>query len=313
MRLIQTLPEAATLRRPQVLALGVFDGLHLGHQAVLAEALKQAERLGLAAAALSFDPAPEAALGQPVPPRLQHPAEQAEQLKALGFDRLYRVPFTAALGRLKPEAFAAQVLAARLACAQVVVGHGFRFGAGARGTVDGLKALGQRLGFGVSEVAPAKLGGHIASSTRLRHAVQAGDLKLAQRLLGRPWRLRGKVVSGRKLGRKLGFPTANLQSPQLALPPKGVWAGRVRLASGGPWMGFVGNLGVRPTLGKGLAPSIELHLLDFSGRLNGRALEAEFLKQLRPERRFDGLGALKAQIAKDRAKAAAFLKGRLKA
>jgi riboflavin kinase/FMN adenylyltransferase len=314
MRLITTLPEAGALRRPQVLALGVFDGLHLGHRAVLAEALRQARRLGLPAAALSFDPVPEAALGQPVPLRLQHPAEQAEQLKALGLDRLYRVPFTAALGRLRPDAFAATVLAGRLACAQVVVGHGFRFGAGASGTVEALKALGQGLGFGVSEVAPARLGGHLASSTRLRHAVQGGDMGLAQRLLGRPWRLRGRVVSGRKLGRKLGFPTANLQSPQQALPPKGVWAGRVRVLSvngPGAWKGFVGNLGQRPTLGQGLAPSIELHLLGFKGRLNGRTLEAEFLKHLRPERRFAGLDALKAQIGRDRERAAAWLKGRL--
>jgi riboflavin kinase/FMN adenylyltransferase len=306
------LPDAATQRRPQVLALGVFDGLHLGHRAVLAEALKQAKRMGLPAAALSFDPAPEAALGQPVPPRLQHPDEQAEQFKALGLDRLYRVPFTPALGRLTADAFAARVLAARLACAQVVVGRGFCFGAGARGTVETLKGLGQRLGFGVSEVAPATLGGKPVSSTRLRQAVQGGDFQLAERLLGRPWRLRGKVVSGRKLGRTLGFPTANLASPQEALPPRGVWAGRARLVGTRAWIGFVGNLGVRPTLGKGLTPSTELHLLGFNGRLNGRILEAEFLKPLRAERRFNGLEALKAQIGKDQARAAAFLKGRLK-
>lgn len=313
MRLIRQLPQAAMLRRPQVLALGVFDGLHLGHQAVLGEALKEARRLRLPAAALSFDPAPEAALGQAVPPRLQHPDEQAEQLKAWGFDRLYRVPFTAALGRLSPRAFASKVLAARLACAQVVVGHGFHFGAAAVGTVEVLRHWGLALGFGVSEVPPARLDGHVASSTRLRHAVQTGDLALAQRLLGRPWRLRGVVVSGRRLGRRLGFPTANLASPQGALPPQGVWAGRVRSIgrATGPWLGFVGNLGQRPTLGLDLARSIELHLLGFRGRLNGRTLEAEFFKHLRPERRFDTLEALRAQITQDRDRAAAFLKGRL--
>jgi riboflavin kinase/FMN adenylyltransferase len=271
--------------------------------------------LGLPVAALSFDPAPEAALGQSIPARLQHPGEQAEQFKALGLDRLYRVPFTPALGRLSAQAFAARVLAARLACAQVVVGHGFRFGAGALGTVDALKRLGLQLGFGVSEVAPARVGGHPASSTRLRHAVQAGRMAEAQRLLGRPWRLRGTVVTGRKLGRTIGFPTANLASPQSALPPRGVWAGRVRvLGPQGPgaWRGFVGNLGVRPTLGQGLAPSIELHLLGFTGALVGRTLEAEFLKALRPEKRFAGLEALKAQIGRDRDRARAWLKGRLK-
>ena len=314
MRLITTLPEPAALRRPQVLALGVFDGLHLGHRAVLAEALREARRLGLPAAALSFDPAPEAALGQPVPPRLQHPAEQAEQLEALGLDRLYRVPFTAALGRLLPEAFAARVLAARLACAQVVVGHGFRFGAGARGTVEALKALGQGLGFGVSEVAPARLGGHIVSSTRLRHAVQSGHMAEAAALLGRPWRLRGRVVRGKGLGQKLGFPTANLDSPQQVLPARGVWAGRCRTVGAkgpGRWWGFAANLGVRPTIAMGLAPSTEIHLLGFHGNLRGRTLEAEFLRHLRAEKRFDGLPQLRAQIKKDLSRAAALTKHRL--
>jgi riboflavin kinase/FMN adenylyltransferase len=314
MRLIRTLEPRKASARPLALAIGVFDGVHRGHQAVLKAAVALAAGRGWISAALSFESMPEASLGLPVPKWLGHPDADAEAARDLGLGLLYRVPFTPGLGRLSPRGFAEAVLRRRLRCGAVVVGSGFRFGDKAKGDVTELRRLGQSLGFEVLEVKAVVLAGQPVSSTRLRAAVEAGRMAEAARLLGRPWRLRGKVVRGLGLGAKLGFATANLDSPQQALPPRGVWAGRVRVlgAKGpGPWQGFAANLGVRPTLGKGLAPSIELHLLGFKGNLRGRGLEAEFLKRLRPEKKFKGLAQLQAQIKKDLARAAAAVKGKL--
>ncbi|MGH7441450.1 MAG: riboflavin biosynthesis protein RibF [bacterium] len=300
---------------PLALAIGVFDGVHLGHQAVLKGALALARQRGWIPAVLAFDPPPEVALGLPVPPRVGDLDEQAELMAALGLQRLYRVPFTAALGRMSPERFAGEILSRRLRCGAVAVGRGFRFGARARGTVATLKALGQSLGndrgFAVAEAGPVLLGREAVSSTRLRRAIQIGRLDRAEALLGRPWRWRGTVVRGRRLGRTLGFPTANLEGGQI-LPPRGVWVGRVRVltqGTAGAWWGFAGNLGLRPTvdLSAEPRPSVELHLLGFKGRLEGRVLEAEFRRRLRPERRFPSLDALSAQISRDVRAAERFL------
>lgn len=305
--------------KPLALAIGVFDGVHRGHQAVLKSAVALARKKGWLAAALTFDPAPEAALGLALPPRLGHPDELSAVMADLGLNEIHRVPFTRALGRLSPERFAAQILSSTLHCGAVVVGQGFRFGAGAAGTVQDLRRLGARFGFEVKEVAPSHSRGRAVSSTLLRRAVQAGRFGEVKSLLGRPWHLRGVVVRGRRLGRTLGFPTANLESPQQARPPRGVWIGRCRVlpASGSKagkaaprWWGFAGNLGVRPTLGSHLQPSVELHLLGFKGRLEGRTLEAEFLGRLRPERKFKSLQALQAQIRADVAAARRLLKAR---
>ncbi len=301
MRLFDSLPSRPRRGSNLALAVGVFDGMHRGHQAVLKAAVRMGDTLGLRPAVLSFDPPPEAALGLPVPPRVGHPAEHDELMAALGLRERYRVPFTAALAGMSPEAFARDVLAATLGCAAVVVGANFRFGAGAVGTLASLRTLGRRHGFVARGVAPCRVGGELVSSTRLRQALRAGRLDAAAAMLGRPWRWRGEVVRGRRLGRTLGFPTANLRGPQM-LPPLGVWAGRCRVvgAAKSPWRGFVGNVGRRPTVESGVAePSVELHLLDFSGNLEGATLEAEFMRRIRPERRFAGLAELTAQIARD--------------
>lgn len=308
MRTLQQIPRRPAGAPPLALAIGVFDGMHVGHQAVLHAAARLARRRAWLSAALSFDGPPEAALGQPVPPRLGHPDDDASQMQGLGLGLLLRVPFTRALGALRAEQFIARVLKARLRCAAVVVGQGFRFGRGAQGDV----ALLRRSGLEVLALPPLKRGGHLVSSTRLRQAVQAGRLAEAARLLGRPWRLRGVVVKGRGLGSQLGFPTANLASPQRVLPPLGVWAGRCRVP-GGPWRAFAANLGTRPTVEDAGRVGVELHLLRFKGRLVGRTLEAEFTRRLRGERKFSGLPELTAQIEKDSARAWALMQGRLKA
>ncbi len=311
-RTLGALPAAgAAPARPLALALGVFDGVHLGHRAVLEGAVELAARLGCVPAALAFDPPPEAALGLPVPERVGHPLERAETMGELGVRLLYSVPFTRGLSRRTPRAFVEGILLRRLGCRGVVVGRGFRFGAGAQGDVRLLADLGRPHGLEVVEAPPVLLGGAPVSSTRLRAAIAAGRLDLVRRMLGRDWMWRGVVVRGRRLGRRLGFPTANLKGPQMA-PPLGVWAGRARVrgtAGAGPWIGFVGNVGTRPTVAgtdRG-GVGVELHLLGFSGRLEGRTLEASFRHRLRPERKFPSLDALKAQIARDARRARAFL------
>jgi riboflavin kinase/FMN adenylyltransferase len=302
MQRLNRLPQRSAGAKPLALAIGVFDGMHVGHQAVLHAAARLARREGWLSAALSFNGPPEAVLGQPVPPRLGHPDDDAAQMQGLGLGLLLHVPFTQALGRLSAQDFIDRVLKRRLRCAAVVVGHGFRFGRGAKGDV----ALLRRSRLEVVELPPLQRGGHLVSSTRLRHAVQSGHLGEAAKLLGRPWRLRAVVVKGRGLGSQIGFPTANLEGPQAVLPPQGVWAGRCRVLSAkgpGPWKAFAANIGVRPTVENAGKLSVELHLPGFHGRLNGKTLEAEFQRHLRRERKFPSLKALVAQIGRDVAKA----------
>lgn len=215
MKLLRSLPRRKASARPLALAIGVFDGMHRGHQAVLKAAVALARSQGWRSAALSFDGPPEAALGQPVPARLGHPDDDAAQMRALGVDELYRIPFTRDLGRLSGRRFISAILKGRLRCAAVVVGKGFRFGAQAKGDAALLRAAGLQ----VLEIEPLQRGGHLLSSTRLRRCVHEGRLAGAASLLGRPWRLRGVVVRGRGLGASIGFPTANLASPQQVLPP----------------------------------------------------------------------------------------------
>ena len=299
MKIFEALPSKAPLR-PLSIALGVFDGVHRGHLAVL----KAAHRTGLTAAALTFADAPERILHPAkAPARLVHPDERLEQLKAAGLDAVWVLPFTRAFAKQSPEVFI-KLLKQRLNVVAVTVGEGFRFGHKAKGDAELLK----RSGLQVTVVPALKIGGQAVSSTRLRAAVAAGKLKEAKALLGRPWHLRGQVVKGQGFGRQLGFPTANLASPQEALPPLGVWAGRLRKVekSGrrGPWKKFAANLGYRPTVDSGKRLALEFHLINFKGSLVGATLEAEFQKHLRAEKRFDSIEALKAQISRDVSRAA---------
>jgi riboflavin kinase/FMN adenylyltransferase len=299
MKIFEVLPAKAP-RKPLSIALGVFDGVHCGHLAVL----RAAHKKGLTAAALTFADAPERLLHPAhAPARLVHPDERLEQLAAAGLDAVWVLPFTRAFAKQSPQAFV-ELLRKRLNVVAVTVGEGFRFGHGAKGDAELLR----RAGLQVTVVPALKIGATVVSSTRLRAAVAAGKLKEAQRLLGRPWHLRGQVVKGQGLGHQLGFPTANLVSPQEALPPLGVWAGRLRKVGSrgqrGPWKKFAANLGYRPTVDSGKRLALEFHLIGFKGSLMGATLEAEFQKHLRAEKRFDSVEALKAQISRDVSRAA---------
>ncbi len=299
MKVFHALPSTPP-KRPVSLALGVFDGVHLGHRAVL----KAAHRKGYLVAALTFTDAPERLLfPAKAPARLVHPDERIEQLASERLDAVWVLPFTRALARMEPAAFA-RLLQRRLNAQAVAVGHDFRFGRGAKGDANTLRAAGLQ----VSEVAELKIGRRTVSSTLLREDVAAGRLKEAAKLLGRPWHLRGVVVKGQGLGRKLNFPTANLQTLQEALPPLGVWAGRLRTVAKdgqrGAWKKFAANLGYRPTVDSQRRLALEFHLIGFKGSPVGKTLEAEFQKRLRAEKRFKSLEALKSQISRDVSRAA---------
>jgi riboflavin kinase / FMN adenylyltransferase len=308
-------PGAEKLGAPPhstLVVIGNFDGVHLGHRAVLDASLAEAAALGLRPVALTFDPHPSKVLGRGELPVLTTLPRKLELL-ARHHPPLTVViePFTQELARLSPEEFAEQLLAARLSARRVVVGKDFRFGRGRSGDLETLARLGERLGF---EARPEELRGDANgafSSTRIRAALAAGELELAERMLGRPHALSGRVVRGAGRGRTIGVPTANLAAVPEALPPYGVYACLVdELTAAGPRvLGTAAvNVGERPTVGAGF--SVEAHLLDFSADLYERELRLHLVSRLREERRFDGIEALKAQITRDLAAARAALAAR---
>lgn len=283
---------------PLHLALGVFDGVHLGHQAVIARAVEAAAGQGGTAGLLTFDPHPIHVIAPGKAPThllatLDHKARIVgelgiELLAALRFDREF-----AALGA---EEFVSRLLESRVAT--LAVGEDWRFGHRRQGDVALLKRLAESGRFHLEAVAPLMFEGDRISSTRIRQAIQDGNLQTAAAMLGRPYSLRGEVMRGRQLGRELGFPTANLMVGRRQCPPYGVWAVRVDIDDSRRWRPAVANLGVRPTV-DGSQTLLEVHLMDFEGDLYGVPLEVRFEKHLRAERAFASLEELRRQIAGD--------------
>jgi riboflavin kinase/FMN adenylyltransferase len=295
-------------------AIGNFDGVHLGHQAVLADAARDAHERGLEPLVLTFDPHPAAVLGRAAPPLLTSLARKIELVQRLQPTMRVAIErFDRAFAAQSPEAFAEDVLAAKLDAKLAIVGKNFRFGQGRAGDFEVLRALGERLGFETRSHSLIGDAHGTFSSTRARDAIALGELDLARAILGRPHALEGAVVRGDQRGRTIGFPTANLGECGEALPPFGVYAVVVdRLAEDGPRPGVargvalargVANIGVRPTVKEGAPPSVEVHLFDFDGNLYGARIRAHLLARLRGEQRFSSLDALRAQIAADAAAA----------
>ena len=289
------------------LALGMFDGVHLGHQHVVRQARLDARSLGAASVILTFDPHPLAVVAPDRAPKLlQSVPARIQALGELGVDAVLLQRFDATTRDVTGEAFVRQLAAGFGRIRSLTVGAGFQFGRGRSGDVPLLQRLGQELDFQVHAAEPIRIGDDVVSSTRIRAALRAGDLAQVARLLGRPYGLAGVVQRGDRLGRTLGFPTANLPVHGLELPPFGVYAVRV-LHRGREWLGAL-NLGCRPTLGQVDPPvRCEVHLLDFDGDLYDEELRVEFAAHLRAERRFDGLDALRRQIAEDIAAVRALL------
>jgi riboflavin kinase/FMN adenylyltransferase len=282
----------------QAVALGNFDGVHRGHQALVARAVARARETGGAAVVLTFDPHPARVLRPEVAPKaLTTLAQKEELVLALGVERLVALEFDTRLAALSPAAFVSDVLASLLGARHVVVGESFRFGHGREGDARTLEALGGRQGFDVQVVSPVLHGGRPISSSRVRDALAAGDVRGAAELLGRPYALDGRVVRGDGRGRGLGIPTANLAVEEQLLPARGVYAGRA-LVPGADWRAAVVNVGERPTFG-GAGLVVEAHLLDFAGDLYDARLRLSFQARLRGEERFASAEALVARIHED--------------
>jgi riboflavin kinase/FMN adenylyltransferase len=301
-------PAFPASKAPPVVAVGNFDGVHRGHQALVGAAVRRARETEGPAIALTFDPHPARILKPERAPRslmtLEH---KSECLAALGVDVLAVLPFTAELAAESPEGFVGRVLMGALQARAVVVGEGFRFGRGRAGDVLELQRLGEHLGFEVLAVPAVLHEGRPVSSTRIRESLALGDVATAAALLGRPYFVEGAVVRGDGRGRQLGIPTANLEVANEILPRPGVYAARVRIPSGELWPSVV-NVGRRPTFG-GDALTVEAHLLGFEADLYGQSLRLLFEARLRDERAFPGREALVAQIREDRRQAAVLLEG----
>jgi riboflavin kinase/FMN adenylyltransferase len=302
MRVIRHLPRLTTPLPRVVLTLGNFDGVHRGHQAIVARARAEADRRGAQAVALTFHPHPLMVLaGERGPALIQSLRDRLALLRALGVDVAVVQRFTRAFAARTPEEFVEGFLLRSLALVHVVVGYNVNFGRARAGSAATLRELGTRHGFDVETVGPVTVGDVAVSSSIVRDAIAAGDVARAGALLGRPYGLRGRVVVGDRRGRTIGFPTANLHvRPRVLLPADGVYA--VRVHDGAAVHAGVVNVGVRPTFGTARR-TVEAHVLDFGGDLYGRWLELDFVARLRGEQRFDGIAALKAAIAADVAQA----------
>lgn len=288
--------------RGSAVTIGTFDGVHVGHRALMARTLDEAGARGLASVVVTWDRHPAATLRPgAVPPLLTTPERKVALIEECGVDILAILPFDKELSSWPPERFVEQVLVAGLGVRAVVVGEGWRFGHRAAGDVDLLRRLGEQMDFSVDALQLSEVAGGPASSTRAREAVRAGDMELARAVLGRPFDLDGEVVPGDDRGAALGFPTANIAIDEAyAHPPIGVYAGRA--IHGEEIYPAAVNVGVNPTFGgdeAGIPPRIEAYLLDFSGDLYGRTLRIEFHKRLRDERKFDSPDDLIEQITRD--------------
>ena len=299
MRILRSIPELAQIPGPVFLAIGVFDGVHLGHQAVIGSTVRHARETGGTAVVVTFDPHPAKFLRPQESPRLLTATDhKIALLRGLGVSHLLVLTFDQRLASTPPEEFVRQLVAASKPLREICVGQEWSFGKNRAGNLALLKKLGVEMNFHVVGVVPVTRDGVIVSSTAIRRAVEGGDLALAAKMLGREYTILGTVEEGNRLGRSLGFPTANLSAHSEQFPPNGVYAAEGRLD--GRVMRGVVNLGVRPTVATD-APQrvLEFHLFDFDRDLYGVDIEVRFLRYLRPERKFENLAALREQIARD--------------
>ncbi|MBF6058595.1 MULTISPECIES: bifunctional riboflavin kinase/FAD synthetase [Thiomicrorhabdus] len=288
-----------------ILTIGNFDGIHLGHQQVLKALCRTAKQTGLPTVVMIFEPLPiEYFSPQSAPDRLMNLREKLQAFADTQIDYVLCMPFNADFANLTAQEFVKQVLVDALNIKHLVIGDDFRFGKGRLGDYAFLQEAGESFGFSVTDMPTFCREEERVSSTRIRAALQKPDLAEAQRLLGRPFSFNGRVIHGQKLGRTIGFPTLNLNPKRIQMPVMGVFAVWVDGIADRPWPG-VANIGLRPTV-DGVRPSIEVHLFDWDQDLYGRHIDVNLAYFIRPEMKFDGLEALKQQIAQDAEQARAF-------
>jgi riboflavin kinase/FMN adenylyltransferase len=294
--------DNAEIARPTVLTLGVFDGLHLGHQLIMKTVVDRAKEAGAIPTVITFEPHPRAVLHpESAPPLLQTFDQKIEALGVLGIEQTIVIRFDKTFSEICAEDFLREVVANRLQAKAVYLGRGFAFGHNREGDIKLLRGVSERLGFFADEVAEVRLRGRRIGSTRIRELLQQGQVNLARRMLGRPYGVEGQVVRGASRGATIGFPTANLHPQNRVIPRGGVYVTATLID--GQWRRSVTNIGTRPTFGDVVEPSVETYVLDWSGDLYGDVLRVRFLHRLRDEKKFGSVDELKTQIDRDVARA----------
>ena len=294
--------ENAEIARPTVLTLGVFDGLHLGHQLIMKTVVDRAGASGAVPTVITFEPHPRAVLHpESAPPLLQTFDQKIEALGVQGIEQTIVVRFDQAFSQIRAEDFLRDVVVARLQAREVYLGRGFFFGHNREGNIELLRRVSSQLGFLADEVPEVRLRGRRIGSTRIRELLTAGRVNLARRMLGRPYGVEGPVVRGAERGAQLGFPTANIHPHNRVIPRSGVYVTATLID--GQWRRSVTNIGTRPTFADGGGTSIETHIMHWSGDLYGDVVRVRFLHRLRAEMKFASVNELRIQIERDVARA----------
>ena len=294
--------DNANIARPTVLTLGVFDGLHLGHQLIMKTVVERARATGAVPTVITFEPHPRALLHpESAPPLLQTFDQKIEALGVLGIEQTIVIHFDKAFSEIRAEDFLREVVADRLHAKAVYLGRGFAFGHNREGDIALLRKVSEHLGFFADEVPEVRLRRRRIGSTRIRELLQQGKVNIARRMLGRPYGVEGRVVRGAERGATLGFPTANLHPHNRVIPRNGVYVTATLID--GQWRRSVTNVGTRPTFGSDNESSVETFVMDWSGDLYGDVVRVRFLHRLREEKKFSSIDELKSQIERDVARA----------
>jgi riboflavin kinase/FMN adenylyltransferase len=299
--------DNAGIARGTVLTLGVFDGLHLGHQKIMETVVGRAKAIGAVPTAITFDPHPRAVLHpENAPPLLQTLDQRLANFEVLGIKQTIVIRFDKDFAGIDAETFLRDIVYERLQAREVYLGKGFFFGKNRGGNIELLREMSRKLGFFADEVDEVCLRGQRISSSKIRKLLADGKVNLARRMLGRPYGVEGQIIHGFERGRTIGFPTANLHPQNRVIPKYGVYATATLIEN--VWRRSVTNVGVRPTFEGDKEPSIESYVFDFDGDLYGDVLRVRFLHRIRDERKFGGIDELKKQIAKDSETARSYFK-----
>ena len=290
--------DNAGILRGTVLTLGVFDGLHLGHQKIMQRVVERAAATDSVPTVITFDPHPRAVLyPENAPPLLQTLDQRLSNFEVLGIKQTIVVPFDKKFAGQDAEVFLRGIVYERLQAREVYLGEGFAFGKNRGGNIESLVKISRELGFYAEEIGEITLRNTRISSSKIRHLLADGKINLARRMLGRPYGVEGQIVHGFERGRTIGFPTANLKPRNRVIPKYGVYATATLIKN--VWRRSITNVGIRPTFDGDHEPSIESYIFDFDGDLYGDVLRVRFLHRIRDEKKFDGIDELKAQIAAD--------------
>ena len=297
--------DNAGITRGTVLTLGVFDGLHLGHQRIMQTVVESAAAIDAVPTVITFDPHPRAVLHlDKAPPLLQTLDQRLANFEVLGIKQTIVIRFDREFADTDAETFLADIVHERLQAREVFLGKGFFFGKNRGGNIELLREMSRRLGFFADEVAEVRLRGQRISSSKIRNLLAEGKVNLARRMLGRPYGVEGQIIHGLQRGRTIGFPTANLHPHNRVIPKFGVYATATLID--GVWRRSITNVGIRPTFDDGQTPSIESYIFDFDGDLYGDVLRVRFLHRIRDERKFASIDELRAQIRRDTERALSY-------